>query len=81
MLARYLLLSNRPVNASTMLAEVHKLMDWLHAKVYERCDPDLMVDLPLITKMVKPWTSFEFITKRVGASGPTKSECLSYYKE
>ena len=27
------------------------------------------------------WTSFEFVTKRRGAKGPTKSECIGYYTE
>ena len=27
------------------------------------------------------WESFEFVTKKKGAYGPTKAECLSYYAE
>ena len=27
------------------------------------------------------WDSFEFITKKKGATGPTKFECLDYYQE
>ena len=27
------------------------------------------------------WDSFEFITKKKGADGPTKSECLDYYQD
>ena len=27
------------------------------------------------------WESFEFLTKKKGASGPSKIECLSYYSE
>ena len=27
------------------------------------------------------WKSFEFVTKRKGAYGPKKTECLSYYAE
>ena len=27
------------------------------------------------------WKSFEFVTEKKGASGPTKTECLSYYAE
>ena len=27
------------------------------------------------------WECFEFLTKKKGASGPSKSECLSYYSE
>ena len=27
------------------------------------------------------WTSFEFVTKKKGAKGPTKSECIDYYSE
>ena len=27
------------------------------------------------------WTSFEFVTKKIGAEGPTKSECIGYYSE
>ena len=27
------------------------------------------------------WTSFEFITKKEGAKGPTKLECIAYYSE
>ena len=25
------------------------------------------------------WATFEFVTKKKGATGPTKSECLDYY--
>ena len=27
------------------------------------------------------WNGFEFITKKTGHVGPTKEECLEYYKE
>ena len=27
------------------------------------------------------WTSFEFETEKIGAEGPTKSECIGYYSE
>ena len=30
---------------------------------------------------VQLWKSFEFVTKKKGASGPSKTECLSYYAE
>ena len=27
------------------------------------------------------WNVFEFVTKKTGAAGPTKTECIRYYKE
>ena len=27
------------------------------------------------------WKSFEFVTKKEGAYGPTRTECISYYAE
>ena len=30
---------------------------------------------------VPKWTSFEFATKKKGAKGPSKSECIRYYSE
>ena len=29
----------------------------------------------------RKWTSFEFVTKKKGAKGPSKSECIGYYSE
>ena len=29
----------------------------------------------------KNWTGFKFITKKKGAYGPTKEECLEYYEK
>ena len=34
-----------------------------------------------VYKKFPNWTSFEFVTKRKGAKGPTKSECIGYYSE
>ena len=37
---------------------------------------------PLEAELIyQEWESFEFVTKKKGAAGPTKSECLSYYAE
>ena len=37
---------------------------------------------PLELELIfQEWESFEFVTKKKGASGPTKTECLSYYAE
>ena len=35
--------------------------------------------LPPLQIMYVEWTEFEFLTKKFGAYGPTKSECISYY--
>ena len=32
-------------------------------------------------KQFAKWTSFEFVTKKKGAKGPSKSECIGYYSE
>ena len=32
-------------------------------------------------KQLPKWTSFEFVTKKKGAKGPKKSECIGYYSE
>ena len=34
-----------------------------------------------LSPIYQEWESFEFVTKKKGASGPTKTECLSYYEE
>ena len=34
-----------------------------------------------LAPIYQEWKSFEFVTKKKGAYGPTKSECLSYYAE
>ena len=37
---------------------------------------------PLESSSIFPeWECFEFLTKKNGASGPSKIECLSYYSE
>ena len=33
------------------------------------------------SSILPEWECFEFVTKKEGASGPSKSECLSYYCE
>ena len=36
--------------------------------------------LPSVPQIEYPrWDSFEFVTEKDGATGPTKSECLDYY--
>ena len=30
---------------------------------------------------IQNWTSFEFITNKRGAKGPSKSDCLRYYSQ
>ena len=35
--------------------------------------------LPPLQITYVEWTEFEFLTKKFGAHGPTKSECISYY--
>ena len=37
--------------------------------------------LPPLEMKYEEWEEFEFITKKTGANGPTKSECMSYYSE
>ena len=36
---------------------------------------------PVPRKRLPKWTSFEFVTKKKGAKGPTKSECIGFYSE
>ena len=41
---------------------------------------DLRDQLTLSPQVEYPkWDSFEFVTKKKGATGPTKSECFDYY--
>ena len=41
---------------------------------------NLRDQLTLLPQIEYPkWESFEFVTKRKGATGPTKSECFDYY--
>ena len=37
--------------------------------------------LPPLEIKYEDWGEFEFITKKKGANGPRKSECISYYSE
>ena len=37
-------------------------------------------NIPEEQKLPK-WTSFEFVTEKNGAKGPTKSDCIGYYSE
>ena len=86
MIARYLLLSGMPVNQVTMLDQINKLVKILYEDAeivtYKPIDIGMtylsMVELDV---KYKPWTSFEFVTKLKGRYGPSKSQCLEYYKE
>lgn len=37
--------------------------------------------LPPLQIKYEEWEEFEFITKKKGANGPAKSECIRYYSE
>ena len=36
---------------------------------------------PLLAHLFKIATAFEFVTKKTGAYGPTKTECIEYYQQ
>ena len=79
MIARYLLLSNVPVNQITIMAEINKLVQFLYAQMKAS---DIGVSSTMLESLnFEPWTSFEFITRMNGSSGPKKYQCLDYYKQ
>ena len=80
MIGRYLLLSGVPVNQTTMITEINKLMQFLYEQIENKM---AYVSKPKILESlnIEPWTCFEFVTKRTGAEGPSKAECLGYYSK
>ena len=58
--------NSSPLSFSFFQAEIQKIRDHLAL-------------LPTIE--VPKWESFELITKKKGPTGPTKFECLNYYKK
>ena len=44
---------------------------------------DVLLSEGLLSDLLRfsNWKVFEFVTKKKGASGPTKTECIGYYKE
>lgn len=52
-----------------------------HPRNKPRKTPSALPRNVSVYKKFPNWTSFEFVTKRKGAKGPTKSECIGYYSE
>ena len=52
-----------------------------HLRNKPRKTPSPMPRNVSVYKEFPNWTSFEFVTKRIGAKGPSKTECISYYSE
>ena len=52
-----------------------------HPRNKPRKTPSALPRNDSVYKNFPNWTSFEFVTKRTGAKGPSKSECISYYSE
>ena len=75
MIARHLLLSGQPQTPVTMISEIEKLVQCMHDKVIDWSTNAAILD----GLNFGPWTCFEFVTRKTGAHGPTKEECLSYY--
>ena len=75
MIARHLLLSGQPQTPVTMISEIEKLVQCMYDKVI-----DWSTNAAILDRLnFGPWTTFEFVTMKAGAHGPTKEECLSYY--
>ena len=56
-------------------SEIERLRDELARK-------SQISSTPLESNVIsQEWESFEFVTKKKGASGPTRTECISYYAE
>ena len=60
---------------SSQKSEIKRLKEKLALRIQSSSTP---LELGPI---YEEWESFEFVTKKKGASGPTKTECLSYYAE
>ena len=52
-----------------------------HLRNKPRKTPSVLPRNVSVYKKFPNWNSFEFVTKRKGAKGPSKSECISYYSE
>ena len=65
--------------ANSTVAELRSENERLRAELARRSQ---ISSTPLeLAPIYQEWKSFEFVTKKKGAYGPTKSECLSYYAE
>ena len=60
---------------SSQKSEIKRLKEKLALRIQSSSTP---LELGPI---YEEWESFEFVTKKQGAFGPTRTECISYYAE
>ena len=92
MISRYLVLSGINLSQTSILVEIQKLALFLIENVSETATTRLETEESLetieealpsaIQNLNFPnWNVFEFVTKKEGAAGPRKHECIGYYRE
>lgn len=96
MISRYMVLSGIQLSQTSILVEIQKLASYLLENVPENKSENVPEKKPenvpenkqiiseeLFNSVLSftNWNVFEFVTNKTGASGPTKTECIGYYKE
>ena len=81
MVSRYFILSGIPMTQMTICNEIQNMISYL----VENLQPSTSKTIQSLTNAVEnlnlpDWNIFEFITRKEGRRGPSKEECIEYYK-
>ena len=81
MVSRYFILSDIPMTQMAICNEIQNMISYL----VENLQPSTSKTVQSLTNAVEnlnfpDWNIFKFITKKEGRRGPSKEECIEYYK-